>query len=251
MNPYEVSIIEAKRQAGAEAARRHFAADMLIKGTYFSHYFSQGAWAGAFRGCSVGCLAHEIDPNGNGNYHMIASDAFGYPIWLAFLQDTIFEGLPNGIKGENCLWHVQLMETIAKLPASFDWGLALHRVHISLLRLAHPADGSMQEIIQRVIDLHERKLRGEFVSHEDWEAQGRAAFGKRLEPETFLQLSAASTEWIGVTRSAQKATSLVAYWVTLATETHLRVHAYEEVRDAVLAAIPEPDASNVGSIPNG
>ena len=38
--------------------------------------------------------------------------------WLAFLQDQIFEGLPNG---ESAKWHVQLAETLHALPDDYDW----------------------------------------------------------------------------------------------------------------------------------
>ena len=100
-----------RRNALLENARKHYAADMLIKGTYADDD------ADNFKGCSVGCYLHDIYPSKE-NYqisdmsdkHRVVADHYGYPEWLAYLQDTIFEGLPNG---ESAKWHVELAERIA------------------------------------------------------------------------------------------------------------------------------------------
>ena len=56
----------------------HQAADEIIKGKY---------WQGG-KGCAVGCTIHSDD-------HYGYEHEIGVPAWLAFLQDKIFEGLPN------------------------------------------------------------------------------------------------------------------------------------------------------------
>src|SRR5688572_23347118 len=102
--------VTARKIELVEAAKAHFKADMLVKGTY-------GEGEGEhFQGCSVGCLAHALSPKEaipSFEIHKRVADHYGYPEWLALLQDTIFEGLPNGPQGENSRWHVQLAEAIA------------------------------------------------------------------------------------------------------------------------------------------
>lgn len=177
-------VFASRKLELVEAAKAHYAADMLVKGTY-------GEGEGKeFHGCSVGCLAHGISPKEHVpsfEIHKRVADHYGYPEWLAYLQDTIFEGLPNGPQGENSRWHVELAEAIAALPADHDWQATLHRVHAAILRISYRTAGAAKEVVQRVLDLHERAGRGEAVSDE------------------------------------------------------LRSAAYQEIRDAVLAAIPSPE----------
>ncbi len=59
--------------------RAHAAADEIIKGSYW----------GSGKGCAVGCTLHS-------DQHSEYEPRFGIPQMLARLEDTIFEGLPNG-----------------------------------------------------------------------------------------------------------------------------------------------------------
>lgn len=178
-----------------ENAKAHYAADMLLKRTYGT------VLGGKFKGCSVGCHLRHIKPTFDGDAHDyddkhgIVARYYGYPEWLAHLQDTIFEGLPDD---ESARWHVQLAERIAALPDEPDWQRILHRVHVAILRIALRAAGTAQEVVQQVIDLHERAGNGEIVSDELWSAAESAAW---------------SAKW-----SARSA-------------------AYQEMRDAILEAI--------------
>jgi len=58
--------------------RAHAKADEIIKGQY---------WEGG-KGCAVGCTIH-------GSNHVAYENELGLPQWLAYLEDSIFEGLPN------------------------------------------------------------------------------------------------------------------------------------------------------------
>lgn len=202
--------LAARKIELVEAAKAHFAADMLVKGTY-------GADAKDFKGCSVGCLAHNAFPekridtlvNSAEGIHKHVADHYGYPVWLAYLQDTIFEGLPNGADGENNKWHVQLAEAIAALPADHDWQATLHRVHAAILRISYRTAGAAQEPVQAVLDLHERAARGEVIESAAWSAAESAAW---------------SAAWSAARSAAESAE-------------------YQEIRDAVLAALPEPVAA--------
>ena len=59
--------------------RAHAKADQIIKGQYWENG----------KGCAVGCTVHSDN-------HGAYQDELGIPEWLARLEDTLFEGLPNG-----------------------------------------------------------------------------------------------------------------------------------------------------------
>jgi hypothetical protein len=72
--------------------RAHAKADEIEKG----HYWDNG------KGCAVGCTIH------SGN-HAEYESRFGIPRMLACLEDTIFEGLPNG---EAKKWPLRFMSAV-------------------------------------------------------------------------------------------------------------------------------------------
>src|SRR5690242_11811924 len=84
-------------------ARHHYEADMLLAGTYGEQN------GGTFRGCSIGCMAHDIKPGATDDLHAIVAEHAGWPEWLARLNDSIFEGLPQG---ERERFHVELREAV-------------------------------------------------------------------------------------------------------------------------------------------
>lgn len=133
-----------------EQARRHLAMDMLIRGTY-------GEGNGDnFKGCSVGCMAHDISPGANlGNLHRIVAKSAGWPEWLVYLSEAIFEGLPEGDRQH---FHVSLREAIPVgvnlEPARVPFLLTLQRRNLArLLIKPEPYTVQCREAIQRVIDL--------------------------------------------------------------------------------------------------
>ena len=227
--------MELRRAELLEHAKAHYAADMLIKGTYAD------TDAENFRGCSVGCFLHNIYPRktkiqiGNlSNKHRIVAKHYGYPEWLALLQDTIFEGLPNG---ESAKWHVQLAEVLSILPANYDWQAALHRVHVAILRVSYCTDGAAKEAVQRVIDLHERAGRGEAVSADLWSAARSAAKSAAESAAKSAAESAARSAAESAAKSAAESAARSAAWSAAWSA------AYREIRDGILAALPEPLAA--------
>jgi hypothetical protein len=157
---------EAQRQEFLDQSRAHYAADMLIQGTYGE---KEG---GTFRGCSVGCHLMHIGPERDHGPHATVAGHYGYPEWLAHLQDNVFEGLPD----DECnRWHLQLAEALYDLPDNYDWQAARHRGHAAILRVALQHAGTAASVVQTVIGLHERAARGEAVSDEDWAEAARAA----------------------------------------------------------------------------
>ena len=83
----------AEKDAILEQLREHAKADELVKG----YYWEKG------KGCAVGCTVHGAD-------HSLYESKFGIPQMLARLEDTIFEGLPNGEAKE---WPIAFMSAIA------------------------------------------------------------------------------------------------------------------------------------------
>ncbi|MEG0966739.1 MAG: hypothetical protein RSG92_15325 [Pseudomonas sp.] len=100
-----------------EQAERHAALDMLAAGTY-----GEGEGA-AFRGCSVGCFAHDIAPDSD-DHHTVVAEARGLPEWLIRLQDSMFEGLPAA---DRAVFHVELARAI---PVGVDLAPVPHLIAV-------------------------------------------------------------------------------------------------------------------------
>ena len=71
---------------------RHRKLDMIVQGTY-------GKENGTWKGCAVGCSVHSLNLKLNKKYdtsdHTVYEKELGMPEWLARLEDTLFEGLPE------------------------------------------------------------------------------------------------------------------------------------------------------------
>ena len=223
-------------------SKAHLKADMLLKGTYASN--GQG-----FRGCSIGCHLHDIYPEMSipevedlSDKHQRVSEHYGYPEWLARLQDTIFEGLPKDVAPE---WHVELAEVLNKTPDDYDWQAALHRVHIAILRTALNASGSAKEVVETVIDLHERAASGENVPDELWSAAWSAAWSARAAAWSAARAAAWSAEAAArsAARSAEAAARSAASSAAWFAAWSAEAAAFEEIRDGVLSALSERQAN--------
>src|ERR1700730_6830463 len=70
----------------------HFKADEIVKGKYWENG----------KGCAVGCTIHDSN-------HKLYETELGIPEWLARVEDTIFEGLPNE---RAKLWPEQFLKAI-------------------------------------------------------------------------------------------------------------------------------------------
>ena len=91
---------ELKDQRIAQV-RAHREADQLVKGIYWENG----------KGCAVGCTVH-------GNNHRAYEIELGIPAELAFLEDQIFERLPNG---QAMLWPERFLQAI---PVGVDLRLS-------------------------------------------------------------------------------------------------------------------------------
>ena len=141
----------------AEMARRHRDADMLVANR-FKMINGQA--------CSIGCFCHD--------YKLWPSDFAGlakitkYPEAAHYLQEAIFEGLPEKERAD---WHVAFAE---KAETVTDWQSVIDKTVLASLRIAEPHDTSTGKVVSDVIALYERRLSGDNPSNAEW-ADARAA----------------------------------------------------------------------------
>ena len=142
----------------AEMARRHRDADMLVAGV-FKMIDGQA--------CSIGCFCHDygLEPNDFAGLAKITD----YPEAAHYLQEAIFEGLPET---ERANWHVSFAK---KAETVKDWQTVIGKTVLASLRIAEPHDKSEGKVVAMVIGLYERKLEGDNPSDAEWKAAAEAA----------------------------------------------------------------------------
>ena len=152
--------------------KAHRAAYHLRKGTY-------GEGKGrSFRACAVGCTLSDGDAPGEGvSLHMRYPDELGWPVWLAYLQDKIFEGLPSP---EEQAWPEDLMRAIPPgLPEAVFSRIRdrfLHDMLVQQVLPLVPEEGTaIREAIFGVVALLKRCLNGEAISQDAWRSAAIAA----------------------------------------------------------------------------
>ena len=148
----------------------HRAAYHLCKGT-----FGTGT-GGSFRACAVGCTLSDGDAPGR-SLHMCYPDKLGWPVWLAYLQDKIFEGLPSP---EEQAWPEDLMRAIPPgLPEAVFSRIRnrfLHDMLVQQVLPLVPEEGTaIREAIFGVVALLQRCLNGEAISQDAWRSAAVAA----------------------------------------------------------------------------
>ena len=190
-------------------AKSHHEQDMLVKGSY-------GGMAYKFRGCSVGCLAHdallskqikrgeEIDSS---SIHKKLADHFDYPEWLCLLQDNLFENT-------DMTFHVDFAEA---MPVDFDnWQSLLHRIHARILReIALPHAGDSAADVIRVIELHE----SESTDYAAWSAAWSAAWPAEELAERSATRSAAESATRSAAWPATRSAAWPAVWLVADSAT--------------------------------
>ena len=144
--------IKAKYIARLKA---HYDADEIVKGVY---------WEDG-KGCAVGCTLH------SGN-HKAYEVELGIPEVLARLEDSIFEGLsPKDAKEFplNFLNAVNVGSDLSQVGDKFLHWLLVDPKH-GVIKYA-----TNKKVVQDVADLYERKINGETINRDVWEAADAAA----------------------------------------------------------------------------
>ncbi len=157
-----IDCVETKEIALKRAAE-HRAADNFIQGTYDD---KNG------KGCSVGCMMKPFKGEDE-SWHEAAERVHGIPQALAFLQDRMFEGLEVG---KAKAWTERFYNAI---PVGADLDLVVPRFMHWMMTdpegIRKHADHQGLKAIDTVADLYERRLKGDTISIEEWEAAAWAA----------------------------------------------------------------------------
>ena len=142
-----------------EMALRHRDADMLVA-ERFEMIDGQA--------CSIGCFCHDygLEPSDFSGLAKITK----YPEAAHYLQEAIFEGLPEA---ERANWHVAFAEKAATVT---DWQMVIDKTVLASLRIAKPHDKSESKVVATVIALYERRLTGDNPSETEWAAARAAAW---------------------------------------------------------------------------
>ena len=214
----------------APMARAHRDADRLAAGHYYEG--DEAKWTG----CSIGCFAREIGYEDGEGHHAAVAEHYGYPEWLARLQDTIFEGLPASERAE---WHVQIAEAVDRVNAmdDYDWQRALHRVHVAILGEAERHAGASAPAVAAVRALHVRAAEVGDVTCEAWSAAWSAAEAAARSAAEAAARSAAWSAGAAAWSAAEAAWSAARSAAWSAAESAARSAAFRQLRDGILAAL--------------
>ena len=133
--------------------RAHREADEILQGF--------GYWEDG-KECAVGCTLHS-------SKHDAYETELGIPVRLAYLEDSIFEGLPVDLAKS---WPERFLNAI---PVGADLEKIWPQYAIWLLEsVSEYSDEVGKKAIETVIDLYERILNGEEVTDQEWAAEDAA-----------------------------------------------------------------------------
>ena len=143
--------------------KAHRAADEIVKGQYWEKDDD-----GVFRGCAIGCSLHTAD-------HNAIVKEWDFPLSLGYLEDCIFENLPQELALDWPLRFVSAPKPGSDLSHIVDhfliWVLT-DGVH-GVIRFAQK--DNERAAIQAVSDLYVRKAANDNPSPEEWDAAEDAA----------------------------------------------------------------------------
>jgi len=131
--------------------QKHHKLDQIIKGQYWENG----------KGCAIGCTIHS-------NNHNCYEIELGIPEWVARLEDTLFEGMPNDKAKE---FPLKLLQSI---PIGFDnWQHVYHQLCIFMLeKICKNTDNEIVvKAICDIITLHKSESKDESA----WSAADSAA----------------------------------------------------------------------------
>jgi len=171
--------VKAKYVARVQA---HAAADEIIQGD---------GWVNG-KGCAVGCTLHDYN-------HERYPVELGMPVWLARLEDTIFEGLPNAVAKEFPAKFLEAVPVGVDLePVKWRFALVLLQENTERVKGLDITD----ELKKQVLDAIEQVAEVNRKAIESGEWNESAARSARSAAESAARLAA---EWLA--RSARSARS--------------------------------------------
>ena len=190
-----------------ERCKAHMTADRLRAGAYAD---TDGE---RFVACAIGCQVYDIalergvDPIqliDESDVHALVAEDYGWPEWLAHLEDRIFEGLPQA---EKAGWPLRLAEAV---PVGKDIDFVRHQIgsfilrEVSLKSFDHVAFPAVAAAIERVAALHDAREPKESAA---WDAAASAADAalSAASAAWSAALSAASAAWSAALSAAESA----------------------------------------------
>lgn len=143
----------AIKETYLQRIREHRAQDDLIRGTYWQHG----------RGCAVGCTIEK-----QYNVHKEFEIQLGIPRSIAYLEDTLFEGM-SWMKAldfpERFLQSIKVGSDLSSVPDRFVLCLLSDEKY----GLYDIASHSARDAISSLVALVNKKLTGEIVTVSEWE----------------------------------------------------------------------------------
>jgi len=199
----------------------HQKQDAFIKGIYSSNEYD------TFKGCAVGCslnsVAIELGESIDKSEHALYEKYLGIPEWLARVEDTIYEGLPDD---RAKLWPIEFGEAINigsdlnKIKSSF----IVYVLESNLKRLQDGKFEQQKEAVKRCIRLWQR----DDLYSDKWRTERSAA---RSAAESAAWSAAESAAWSAAESAARSAES--------AAESAAWSAAYVKFADKLLELIRE------------
>jgi hypothetical protein len=188
--------------------KAHQKADEIIKG----QYWKKG------KGCAVGCTIHNSD-------HKAYETELGVPEWLARVEDTFFENLPNE---KAMLWPAQFLEAINvgadlnKIKAPF----MIYILEQALENFDHEKYPDVVTAIEHVSDLW--TIDPEQTDDEAWSAARSAAWSAPTAESTAWS-AAESAAWSAARSAAESAAESAAWSAARSTARPAAFIKYSEV----------------------
>ena len=180
--------------------RKYERADQIVKGSY-------GSVIGTWYGCAIGCSLRSLnlihgaaDPNTNTDMHARYPTELGLPLWLAYLEDHIFESLPKELSRT---WPRRFAQA-TPVGATVD-DLVLAKILRWVLGDATfgarnvTKDPTVVGAVDRVVALFDRAISGDNPTPPEWRDVAKAE-------EAAWTAGAAGTAWAaGIAKAAKAA----------------------------------------------
>jgi hypothetical protein len=204
------------KDAVVERVREHQRLDQIIQGKYWEQC-DDGVW----RGCAIGCVLHSSD-------HRAYERQLGLPVFLAYIDEHIFESLP---KEEAKFWPLRFIESV---PVGVDLELVfpkfMHWVLSDPQGVRQHADARTLPIFDALVEMYDKRIAGvPFDQSAAWaaawaatEAAGPAAEAAGAAAEAAARTaaeaaaraaaeSAAEAAWAAAEAAARAATEAAAW----------------------------------------
>src|SRR3990167_4746925 len=187
----------------------HQKLDKIIKGTY-----QQGS-NGDFKGCAVGCSIHSYNvrykkeiPTNN---HKAYETELGIPESLARLEDTLFEGMPDG---KALLWPAEFMKAI---KVGSDLSLVAPKFISATLRdllsiREVKDDKEVSKQVLHIAKMWDSVVNGKTPKASAWSAAESAAWSAAWSAAESAAESAAWSAARSAARSAAESAAWAAAW---------------------------------------